>query len=208
MSKWREISFPVDSSRTPELVINDDRAAVVADPLRWQILEGLGGGESLAEISERVGVTDARVLYHLSRLVDAEAVIEEGKRDDPRGQRYRAAAAKIRVREPDGRVEDDRSLEGLLHSDDPEAIPIEVSNDFNQAFREVTEGLFGPTPRILSHNRSRLSEAQAAEFTHRLIELVNEYFPPGKGDRTGIKYGFYGVFTPIDLHPLSDTLDA
>ncbi len=208
MGRWREISFPVDSPSETELVIDDDRAAVLTDPLRWQILEGLGGGESLAEVSERVGVTDARVLYHLSRLADAGAVIEEGKSADPRDQCYRAAAAKIRVREPNGRVEEDRSLEGLLHSDDPEAIPIEVSNDFNQAFREVTEGLFGPARRYLLHSRSRLSDGQAAEFADRLTELINEYFPPGKGDRSGIKYGFYGVFTPINLHPLSDTLDA
>ena len=33
---------------------------------------------------------------------------------------------------------------------------------------------------------------------------IEEYFPPGKGDRSGIKYGFHGVLTPIDLHQLGD----
>ena len=195
MSKWREISFPVDSPNSPLLVVEDDRAAVLADPLRWRILEALGGGKSLAEISERVGVTDARVLYHLSRLIQAEVVIADGDSDDPREQRYLAAAANIRVREsevPNGGV--------------PEAIPIDIANDFNQGFREAMEGMVGSSPRVVSQNRARLSDAQAAEFAGRLLELIEEYFPPGKGDRSGIKFGFYGVLTPIDLHPLSDTL--
>ena len=50
-----------------------------------------------------------------------------------------------------------------------------------------------------------LSEEQAAEFGRRLLALIEEYFPPGKGDRSGIKYGFYGILTPIDLHPLGDS---
>ncbi|MCZ6781520.1 MAG: hypothetical protein O7C73_07755 [Nitrospirae bacterium] len=47
-----------------------------------------------------------------------------------------------------------------------------------------------------------MSEEQASEFSRRLLALIEEYFPPGKGDQSGIKYGFYGVLTPIDLHPL------
>ena len=57
----------------------------------------------------------------------------------------------------------------------------------------------------VNHNRARLSEEQAAEFGRRLLALIEEYFPPGKGDRSGIKYGFYGILTPIDLHPLGDS---
>ena len=52
--------------------------------------------------------------------------------------------------------------------------------------------------------RDSLKE-QAAEFGRRLLALIEEYFPPGKGDRSGIKYGFYGILTPIDLHPLEDS---
>ena len=54
-------------------------------------------------------------------------------------------------------------------------------------------------------NRARLSEEQASEFGRRLLALIEEYFPPGKGDQSGIKYGFYGILTPIDLHPLDDS---
>ena len=195
MSKWREISFPVDSPRSPLLVIEDHRAAVLADPLRWRILEALGGGKSLAEISGLVGVTDARILYHLSRLIQAEAVMADGDSDDPREQRYLPAAANIRVRESD-----------VPNGGVPEAIPIEIANDFNQGFREAMEGMVGSAARIVSQNRARLSDAQASEFARRLLELVEQYFPPGKRDRAGIKFGFYGILTPIDLHPLSDTL--
>ena len=87
-----------------------------------------------------------------------------------------------------------------------EAMPTDVVSQFNQAFREVAEGLYGSTfQQSVNHNRARLSEEQAAEFGRRLLALIEEYFPPGKGDRSGIKYGFYGIFTPIDLHPLEDS---
>ena len=57
----------------------------------------------------------------------------------------------------------------------------------------------------VNHNRARLSEEQAAEFGRRLLALIEEYFPPGKGDRAGVKYGFHGILTPIDLHPLGES---
>jgi hypothetical protein len=49
-----------------------------------------------------------------------------------------------------------------------------------------------------------MSAEQAAEFNSRLATLIAEYFGPGRGDRTGTKYGLHWVLTPIDLHPLSD----
>ena len=87
-----------------------------------------------------------------------------------------------------------------------EAIPPDVADQFNQALREAAEGLYGSTFQIsVNHNRARLSEEQAAEFNRRLLALIEEYFPPGKGDPAGIKYGFHGVLTPIDLHPFEET---
>ena len=81
-----------------------------------------------------------------------------------------------------------------------------LSASFNQAFREAAEGLYGSTiHQSINHNRARLSEEQAAEFGRRLLALIEEYFPPGKGDRSGVKYGFHGILTPIDLHPLGDS---
>jgi len=86
-----------------------------------------------------------------------------------------------------------------------EAMPTDVVSQFNQALREAAEGLYGSTFQMsVNHNRARLSEEQATEFGRRLLALIEEYFPPGKGDRSGIKYGFYGILTPIDLHPLGD----
>ncbi len=86
-----------------------------------------------------------------------------------------------------------------------EAMPSDVASQFNQAFREAAEGLYGSAFQLsVNHNRARLSEAQAAEFNRRLLALIEEYFPPGKSDRSGTKYGFHGVLTPIDLHPLGD----
>ncbi len=195
MGGWRELAFPIESLSDVELVIDDERADVVTDPLRWRILETLGDGKSVAEISRALGVTDARVLYHVKRLAQTSATLLEHEDEAPQKRRCRPLVGKIRVH--------DRSPPNDAHT---EAIPSDVSSDFNQAFREVAEGLYGASRVVArSHNRARLSKEQAAEFTRRLLALIEDYFPPGKGDRSGVKYGFYGVITPIDLHPLADS---
>ena len=194
MSTWRELTFPTNSLKDSVLVIEDDRANVLADPLRWRILEILGAGKSVAEISQTLDVTDARVLYHLQRLTQTGVVHLEEDEAGPQEWCCLPAVGKVRVRES-------------LSSNDQiaEAIPTDVASQFNQAFREAAEGLYGSTfQQSVNHNRARLSEEQAAEFSRRLLALIEEYFPPGKGDRQGIKYGFYGILTPIDLHPLGD----
>jgi len=189
MSAWRKLTFPNHSSKDAVLVIEDERANVLADPLRWRILEILGAGKSVAEISQTLDVTDARVLYHLQRLEQTGVVrlAEAGANSEE--WRCLPAAGAIRVRE----------------TRPAEPMPTDVVSQFNQALSEAAEGLYGSTFQMsVNHNRARLSEEQAAEFGRRLLMLIEEYFPPGKGDRSGIKYGFYGVFTPIDLHPLGD----
>ena len=194
MSTWRELTFPTNSLKDAVLVIEDDRASVLADPLRWRILEILGEGKSVAEISQTLDVTDARVLYHLQRLTQTGVVRLEEEGVDPQEWRCLPAAGTIRVRET--RAANDQIAE---------AMPTDVVSQFNQASREAAEGLYGATFQMsVNHNRARLSEEQAAEFGRRLLALIEEYFPPGKGDRQGIKYGFYGMLTPIDLHPLGD----
>ena len=195
MSTWRELTFPINSSKDEVLVIEDERANVLADPLRWRILEILGEGKSVAEISQTLDVTDARVLYHLQRLEQTGVVHLEEDGTNPQKWRCLPAAGTIRVRE-------------TRSANDPtsEAMPTDVVSQFNQASREAAEGLYGSTfQQSINHNRARLSEEQAAEFGRRLLALIEEYFPPGKGDRSGIKYGFYGILTPIDLHPLGDS---
>ena len=195
MSTWRELTFPTNSLKDAVLVIEDDRANVLADPLRWRILEILGAGKPVAEISQTLDVTDARVLYHLQRLAQTGVVHLEEDGTDPQEWRCLPAAGAIRVRE------------SLSAKDQiAEAMPTDVVNQFNQAFREAAEGLYGSTFQMsVNQNRARLSEEQAAEFGRRLLALIEEYFPPGKGDRAGIKYGFYGILTPVDLHPLGDS---
>ncbi len=195
MSTWRELTFPNSSLKDAVLVIEDERAEVLADPLRWRILEILGAGKSVAEISQTLDVTDARVLYHLQRLAQTGVVYLEGDEANPQEWRCLPAASKVRVR-------------GNSAAQDQiaEAMPTDVVRQFNQAFREAAEGLYGSTfQQSINHNRARLSEEQAAEFGRRLLALIEEYFPPGKGDRSGVKYGFYGILTPIDLHPLGDS---
>ena len=195
MSTWRELTFPINSLKDAVLVIEDDRANVLADPLRWRILEILGAGKSVAEISQTLDVTDARVLYHLQRLAQTGVVHLEEDGADPQEWRCLPAAGAIRVRETRATGEQIA-----------EAMPTDVVSQFNQASREAAEGLYGSTFQMsVNHNRARLSEEQAAEFGRRLLALIEEYFPPGKGDRSGIKYGFYGILTPIDLHPLGDS---
>ncbi|MDE2847520.1 MAG: winged helix-turn-helix domain-containing protein [Gemmatimonadota bacterium] len=225
MAAWRELTFPIESQGTKELVIEDNRADVILDPLRWQILEILEAGKSVTEISDALDVTDARVLYHVQRLEETGVVRLEGNGTaDPRKLRCLPAAGVIRVRtEQESRKGDgpfgpgddpdtgaDRGTVGspATGSSQPgEAVPADVAGQFNQAFREVAEGMYGPSFQAsINHNRARLSETQAAEFNSRLLALIEEYFPPGKGDRSGLKYGFYGVLTPIDLHPLGDTV--
>lgn len=189
MNTWRELTFSA-SAKDAVLVVEDDRASVLADPLRWRILEILGAGKSVAEISQTLDVTDARVLYHVQRLARTGVVHLQEDGAGPRAWRCLPAVSAIRVRVPLA----------------AEAVPPDVVCQFNQAFREAAEGLYGSTfQQSVNHNRARLSEEQAAEFGRRLLVLIEEYFPPGKGDQQGVKYGFYGIFTPIDLHPLGDS---
>ena len=226
MTTWRELSFPVESQGAAGLVIEDDRAKIILDPLRWRILELLETGKSVTEISEALDVTDTRVLYHAQRLAQTGVVhLDVDAAADPREWRCLPAAGVISVREeketarssgPDDNpvvVSGQAAVSGQAgkgsHAEEAnqaaEVIPAAVAGQFNQASREATEGMFGPSFQMsVNHNRARLSEAQAAEFNRRLLALIEEYFPPGKGDRSGIKYGFHGVLTPIDLHPLGD----
>ena len=195
MSTWRELTFPTNALKETVIVIEDDRANILADPLRWLILETLADGKSVAEISQTLKITDARVLYHLKKLVETGVVHLKKDETDPNEWRCSPAVGKIRVRE-----------DLLENNQVAEAMPIDVISQFNQAFREAAEGLYGSTFQTsVNHNRARLSEEQASEFGRRLLALIEEYFPPGKGDRSGIKYGFYGILIPIDLHPLGDT---
>ena len=192
MTGWRELTFPGDTGKGSVLVIDDDRLNLLADPLRWRILKTLGEGKSVAEISSMLGVTDTRVLRHLERLAGLDVVHLHKTGSDPRAWRCLPAVGKIRF---------PIRIDETAKTSEP--MPSEVVRQFNQAFRETVDGIFGPNfQSSVNHNRARLSEDQAAEFNRRLLSLIEEYFPPGKGDPSGIKYGFFGVLTPIDLAPI------
>ena len=192
MVGWIELTFTVETGRESLLVIDDERVRLLADPLRRRILETLGEGKTVAEISSDLDVTDTRVLRHLERLAESDIVVLQQIGGDPRAWRCIPAADRIRFPDPRDIV-----------AETTEAVSSEVAFQFNQAFRESADGIFGPGfQSSVNHNRARLSERQAAEFNRRLLELIEEYFPPGKGDPAGIKYGFFGVLTPIDLPPL------
>ena len=49
MSEWREFTFRIETMDDPEITVEGDRAKVVSDPLRLQILESLGEGKSVAD---------------------------------------------------------------------------------------------------------------------------------------------------------------
>jgi DNA-binding transcriptional ArsR family regulator len=192
MADWLELTFPGDTSKGSVLIIDDERVTLLADPLRRRILETLGEGKSVAEISSMLGVTDTRVLRHLKRLAESDIVHLQETGRDPRAWRCLPAARKIRLPDP---------VDETARTSEP--VGSEVVCQFNQAFRESADGIFGPDfQSSVNHNRARLSEGQAAEFNRRLLSLIEEYFPPGKGDPSGIKYGFFGVMTPIDLPPI------
>ena len=192
MAGWIELTFTVETGRESLLVIDDERVSLLADPLRRRILETLGQGKTVAEISSDLDVTDSRILRHLERLAETDVVRLQKTGSDPRAWRCLPAAARILFPDPDDNA-----------AETTQPVPSEVACLFNQAFRESADGIFGPRfQSSVNHNRARLSERQAAEFNRRLLELIEEYFPPGKGDPSGIKYGFFGVLTPIDLAPI------
>ena len=173
MTTWRELTFPIDCRQEEVLVIVDDQAIIINDPLRWRILEILGEGNTVAEISELLDVTDAgaRILYHLQRLAETGVVHleEDGSSapvNSPRPPTYRPRlssrcdwrclpalsvsqllflALKIRSRR--------RSIDGLSSSD---PLPTTINNNSMYGF---------PPPRDNTDFFFRLSVAERAMFS-------------------------------------------
>lgn len=149
-----------------------------------QILDALTEPRTVDELATSLRVNDARVLWHLERLAATGHVV--GGAGD-RWQRTDVPAP-----------------------DEPEPGPVtlvpEASvHDFVQAFADAEAGMFGDVfVQAGEEHASRMSTEQAAEFRDRLMALIAEYFAPGAGDRSGTKYGFRWVLTPVDVHPLGD----
>lgn len=154
---------------------------------RRRILSSLQTSKSLTELADDTGVTDARLLWHLEQMREDRQIELD---DDARW-----------VRTPGG----SRTLDAPR----PEAVgrvfPQRVVDDFEDAVIEAENGLYGTVfMQASGEHRGRLSKEQATEFLDRLVDLVEEYFAPERGDPTGIKHGFHWVLTPIDLHPLGE----
>jgi hypothetical protein len=156
-------------------------------PLPPRILAALDGDTAtLAELSAHLNITDARLRWHLRRMLDAGQV-------DVRDEHWALTPDGARQRE-------------TLDVGQQGAIPPHIIERFEQAFAECGMGLYGTEiVQQSGEHGSRMSTEQAAEFAERLKGLIAEYFAPGRGDHTGTKYGLHWVLTPVDLHPLADS---
>ena len=142
---------------------------------------------TLNEIADGLQVNDARVRWYLERLHETGRIAKSG----------------------DAWILTAAGSELLAHpvpdSSDRTIMPGRTVYDFQQAFADTAAGMFGDAyVQGRGEHGGRLSTKQAQEFQERLMSLVAEYFAPGKGDRSGTKYGFHWTLTPTDLHPLSD----
>lgn len=162
-------------------------------PLPPRILAALNGDPAtLADLSARLDVTDARLQWHLRRMHDAgQVAVETGAETETETWTLTAQGAEQRHSMVVG---------------EQGAIPPHIVERFEQAFAECRMGLYGSQfVQNGGEHGSRMSTEQAAEFSERLMALIAEYFAPGRGDRTGTKYGLHWTLTPVDLHPLSDS---
>lgn len=142
----------------------------------------------LGELAERLGVTDARVLWYLGKLRDAGRVVE-----DAGVWRRTAAGAELAESPAPGRT-------GRTE------LPGVSAQDYVQAYADAAAGMFGAGfVQDMGEHAGRVPGERVAEFHERLLSLVGEYFAPDKVDRAASpKYGFRWVLTPVDLHPLDD----
>ncbi len=154
---------------------------------RRRILTSLDERKVLSDIAKEVDITDARLLWHLRQMRRDNLVVSD---DETWWTRTTEGSKAVAVHQP-------RSA--------GRAFPRRLVDDFEDAINEAEAGLYGsPVVQASGEHRGRLSPEQAAQFRDRLVSLIEEYFSPGQGDRTGIKHGFHWVLTPIDLHPLED----
>jgi predicted ArsR family transcriptional regulator len=142
---------------------------------------------TLTTLASDLNITDARLHWHLQQLETAALVTCAGP------DLWKLTSA--------GRL----ALRDTSPVRERQAFPDRIIDDFEDAFLETKDGLYGPdVVRARGEHRGRLSTEQTREFHDRLLHLIAEYFAPGQGDRSGIKHGFTWALTPIDLHPRDD----
>lgn len=171
----------------------DDKLTSADSDTPWEtsalprdILRTLDSPRTLEQVATQLDVNDARVLWYLRKLEASGRVVETNGAwsRTPEGGRLLASSPAV----PEGTT-----------------MPGRTVYDFRQAFADAAAGMFGDTyVQAGGEHGARLSLDQAAQFRERLARLVAEYFAPGKGDRSGVKYGLHWTLTPTDLHPLGD----
>lgn len=152
------------------------------------IVRRLESPRSLAELADDLEVTDARVLWYLTKLAAARLVEQSDDRwvRTPSGVDYLGTAPPA--------------------TDDFTVLPGRTTYDYQQAFADSLAGMFGSTfVQASGEHGGRVPYARAVEFNQRLQDLIAEYFAPDRIDRSASpKYGFHWVLTPTDLHPLDE----
>ncbi|MFF1818903.1 hypothetical protein ACFVWG_16505 [Kribbella sp. NPDC058245] len=152
------------------------------------IVSLLDSPRSLSGLADELDVTDARVLWYLTKLAAAGLVTES----DGRWFRTQQGIDYLASPQPT--------------TDDYTVLPGRTTYDYQQAFADAEAGMFGPTyVQGSGEHGGRVAYARAVEFHQRLQDLIAEYFAPESIDRAATpKYGFHWVLTPTDLHPLND----
>jgi hypothetical protein len=163
-------------------------ATWLASSLPRNIVRLLDAPKSLAQLADDLQVTDARVLWYLTKLESTGRVEQE------QGLWVRTQPGADYLATPQPTTEDCTLLPGR------------TVYDYQQAFADAQAGMFGPTfVQGSGEHGGRVPYERAVEFNRRLLDLVGEYFAPDHIDRTATpKYGFHWVLTPTDLHPLDD----
>ncbi|GAB3829740.1 hypothetical protein [Kribbella italica] len=173
----------------PSEVLPGSNAAWESSALPRAILQLVDTPRSLNDLSEDLGVTDARVLWYLVKLSDTGRVAEDS------GLWCRTAAGAELLENPAAQVGDDCTI-----------IPGQAVFDYVQAYADAAAGMFGPVVvQALGEHAGRVPYTRVVEFNERLLSLIGEYFAPSRVDPTASpKYAFHWVLTPVDLHPLDD----
>jgi len=152
-----------------------------------EIVRRLAAPRSLTDLAAELQVTDARVLWYLTRLAES-GVVEQADGlwgRTPLSAEYLAGASTV---------------------GDFAVFPGSTTYDYRQAFADARAGMFGTTyVQASGEHGGRVPYERAVEFNQRLQSLIAEYFAPDRIDRDATpKYGFHWVLTPTDLHPLDD----
>jgi hypothetical protein len=167
-----------------------ERSAAWQDSsLPRDLVRALDSPKSLAQLADELQVTDARVLWYLTKLAAT------GRVEELDGRWTRTAAGAGYLTTPPPAADDDRTV-----------LPGRTVYDYQQAYADAAAGMFGPNfVQTSGEHGGRVPYERVVEFNERLLSLISEYFAPDRVDRTASpKYGFHWILTPTDLHPLDD----